>query len=364
MKILYGIQGTGNGHITRARHMAQAFANHKDVHVDYFFSGRKADKYFDMDVFNAYQTKRGLTFVTENGKINHAQTIAQNNLFTVIKDIRQTSIKSYDLVLNDFEPITAWAAKKQNIPSLSVSHQAAFLNHVPVQNQTLLDKLVTQYFAPTEFNLGTHWYHFGHNIIPPFVARELLEQQQVKPQHTGNKILVYLPFESITLIKEHLNVVSEWEFVCYHPAITQPNKEKNIMWKPLSTTTFKQDLFACGGVISNCGFELSTECLSLGKPLLVKPLHKQYEQISNAYTLQKLGLCEVINTINAEQIDDWLQVKTGVSVQYPTDCNDLVNWIKDGNWKNQEQICKSLWQKVKFPAHVSDKLDKLQQSNI
>ncbi len=39
MKILYGIQGTGNGHITRARVMASCFKE-LGIDVDYVFSGR------------------------------------------------------------------------------------------------------------------------------------------------------------------------------------------------------------------------------------------------------------------------------------------------------------------------------------
>lgn len=366
MKILYGIQGTGNGHITRARHMAAAFALDENIQVDYFFSGRDEHKYFDMQIFEEYSSKLGLTFVTEAGRINHRKTISQNNIFDFIKDIKNTNLKNYDLVLNDFEPITAWAAKKQGVPSLSVSHQAAFLNHVPTKNQTFLDKMITRHFAPTQYNLGTHWYHFGHTIIPPFVTDELKNQasQSHFQKVNNNQILVYLPFESITAIKEECQVLSDWQFTCYHPHISHAFKEKNILWKPLSTKEFKRDLFDCSGVLSNCGYELSTECLSLGKPLLVKPLQQQYEQLSNAYTLQQLGLCNVIHNVNAEQIDDWLQTKKGVQIEYPSNCTGLVNWIAQGNWHETRKICQSLWQQVKFPLHVKDKLDSFNQANI
>ena len=47
MKILYGIQGTGNGHITRARVMASCFKE-LGIDVDYVFSGRPEKDYFDM----------------------------------------------------------------------------------------------------------------------------------------------------------------------------------------------------------------------------------------------------------------------------------------------------------------------------
>ena len=50
MKILYGIQGTGNGHITRARVMASCFKE-LGIDVDYVFSGRPEKDYFDMQDF-------------------------------------------------------------------------------------------------------------------------------------------------------------------------------------------------------------------------------------------------------------------------------------------------------------------------
>lgn len=361
MKILYGVQGTGNGHVTRARHMAESFGNQSDIEVDYLFSGRSAHAFFDMENFGHYQTKRGLTFFTDNGQIRYRKTILKNNLVTFLNEVSGIRIKDYDLVINDFEPVSAWAAKKAGIPSLSISHQAAFLHHIPKKDQNIMDKLLTQYFAPTRYALGTHWYHFGHSIIPPVVASDLIQSasNMVVDPTQNTTVLVYLPFESLIKIKSQLQVLSEWQFVCYHPHVSVATRDKNIVFEPLSTKQFKQDLIKCSGVISNSGFELSTECLSIGKPLLVKPLKKQYEQISNAYTLQKLGLCEVINDINPEDIDEWLQSKKSVKIDFPTNCNDLVEWIKQGDWQSSEKICQSLWQQVHYPSQVKDKLDNL-----
>ena len=41
MHILYGVQGTGNGHISRANAMAQALARYPDVKVTWLLSGRE-----------------------------------------------------------------------------------------------------------------------------------------------------------------------------------------------------------------------------------------------------------------------------------------------------------------------------------
>ena len=54
MRILYGVQGTGNGHISRCRSVAEALAR-KGVEVDYLLSGRPANGYFDMQAFGHYR---------------------------------------------------------------------------------------------------------------------------------------------------------------------------------------------------------------------------------------------------------------------------------------------------------------------
>ena len=78
MKILYGVQGTGNGHISRAREMARAFSA-LGADVDFLFSGRPDNRYFDMDEFGEYQIRRGLTFVTENGEVSRWKTLTSNH---------------------------------------------------------------------------------------------------------------------------------------------------------------------------------------------------------------------------------------------------------------------------------------------
>ena len=68
MRILYGVQGTGNGHVTRARVMSTALAR-AGIEVDYLFSGRAPERYFNMEPFGAYQVRQGLTLVTDAGRV-------------------------------------------------------------------------------------------------------------------------------------------------------------------------------------------------------------------------------------------------------------------------------------------------------
>ena len=74
MKLLYGVQGTGNGHISRARMMAQHFAD-KNVDVQFLFSGRDPEHYFDMDIFLLFCHKAQLD--------NHLNVLCLTCLFFV-----------------------------------------------------------------------------------------------------------------------------------------------------------------------------------------------------------------------------------------------------------------------------------------
>ena len=166
LRILYGVQGTGNGHITRARAMSQAFTQ-RNVSVDFLFSGRERADYFSMECFGDFHTRRGLSFVTERGHVDYLKTAMQTNLWTFFQEVKRCDLSGYDLVINDFEPVSAWAAKFQSIPCISLSHQNAFRYSVPLKGATWLDQAILQHFAPADHHLALHWYHFNQSILPP-----------------------------------------------------------------------------------------------------------------------------------------------------------------------------------------------------
>ena len=48
MNILYGVQGTGNGHITRAIAITEAMAGHPDLNIDVLLSGRSPEEIWSL----------------------------------------------------------------------------------------------------------------------------------------------------------------------------------------------------------------------------------------------------------------------------------------------------------------------------
>jgi uncharacterized protein (TIGR00661 family) len=342
MKILYGVQATGNGHITRARAMRKALSTHQ-LDVDYLFSGREKQDLFDMEEFGNFRCHSGLTFVTEAGSVKPIATVLNSSPLQLIRDIRSLDLNDYDLVLTDFEPITAWAARKQNKISIAVGHQYAFDHNIPKRGNNPATGLFMKYFAPAKVRLGLHWHHFGQPILPP-----IADTHKQAPQSIKNKIIVYLGFEKTEAVIDYLKPIKDFDFFIY-AAIDKAEDRDNIKLRPLSRDGFQKDLADCNGVITNAGFELASEAIHLGKKLLVKPLKGQMEQLSNAEALDRLKLGISMDSLDRKILEKWLLEFEGKQVIYPSVPDALAKWIKARQWENTDLLVKELWDSVDSP---------------
>jgi len=123
MKILYAFQGTGNGHISRAMEIIPCLQSYAKVHV--LMSGTKVDLELPFKIKHKF---KGLSYqLDDSGGIDLLNSYKKASLKTLWRDIRTVPVEKYDLVINDFEPITAWACRFRNKLSVSLSHQAAVL---------------------------------------------------------------------------------------------------------------------------------------------------------------------------------------------------------------------------------------------
>jgi len=71
--------------------MAHALARH-GVQVDYLFSGRPAEEYFDMQPFGSYRTLPGLSFASRNGRLSPWLTLQQIQLRRFWQDTERLSL--------------------------------------------------------------------------------------------------------------------------------------------------------------------------------------------------------------------------------------------------------------------------------
>ena len=344
MKILYGVQGTGNGHLSRARAMAEAFRQYPELEVQWLFSGRPPENFFAMEVFGEYWWREGLTFVHREGKIDQIATARQLNLSGLLKDIRELPVQDFDLVISDFEPVTAWAAKKYKRPSLGLGHQYAFNFSIPTPAFGWTARTIMKLFAPVQVSLGMHWHHFGHPILPP-IAHAHEEPAPTEQEH----VLVYLPFEHATPLLQQLAQLRQ-SFIVYGLPTDLPTAG-NITLKAPSVEGFRHDVATARAVICNSGFELIAETLTLGKPILTRPLKGQFEQEANALALSELQLARVVegsvDGFDAATIRRWLDDQPrGVRIRWPDVAGAIVGWIAEGRTERPQQLSDRLWDSV------------------
>lgn len=345
MKILYGVQGTGNGHITRARALSRYFSQF-EIEVEYLFSGRHESQYFDMEAFGkTVQYRRGLTFFHQAGDIRLLQTIRKNSLIEFWRDVKSLDLTGIDAVITDFEPVTAWAAHLRGIPTIGIGHQYAFQHSVPRAGDSYVAKRIMRYFTPTDHSLGLHWHHFNSEILPPIA--EVTDNPSLMDER---KILVYFGFEDREDIIEFLAPINSHIFVIYG-SFERFHSFGNIQLKPLSRSGFCNDLATCNGVISNAGFELASEAIQLGKKLLVKPLGGQMEQLSNAKALEQLGLGMSMAHLDRHTLEHWLKHFSGSQIIYPNVAKEIVRWLSEGDWGNIAPLVRQLWQHTQVQTH-------------
>lgn len=351
MRLLYGVQATGNGHISRARAMQRALAQH-NVQVDFLFSGRPASQLFEMTAFGDFQWRRGLSFVSVGGKISRRQTAIQAHLRTLWRDICALETRRYDLVLTDFEPITAWAARRQGTPVVALGHQYALHAPTPLVGMDLFQRLLLRKFAPARQHIGLHWHHFNHPpqqgrlVLPPIVDLPQVPTF-ADPDNLQAPVLVYLPFEAPQDIIAWLRPLQKYQFRIYGAGGLQ-SALPHLQFCTPAVGQFKQDLIRASAVISNAGFELISEALQLKKRILVKPLLGQPEQRCNALALQQLRLAAATEQLSSQRISQFLQdYQPQQAVSYPDVASAIAQWLVKGDWFDNSGLLR-LWQQAEF----------------
>jgi uncharacterized protein (TIGR00661 family) len=309
--ILYGVNGEGAGHSTRAKEVLSHLRDQgHNLHVVSFDRGLR-NLSADFDVTEIY----GLRFAYVNNRVRYQRTLAKNLITAprAARSIRQltklTEEWETELVITDFEPLSCHVGRKRRLPIISIDNQHGLTNtDIPRPHTDRRDmaatKLITRMMTPradaylvTSF-LPARPRRRNTFVFPPIVRREVLS---TKPSQ-GEHVLVYVTSPSADLIKLLSKV--RCKFIAY--GFGQEGQQGNILFKKPDMDEFLRDLATCKAIIANAGFSLVSEALYLGKPYLAVPVKHQFEQILNAYHLEKSGYGAYWKNLKKEHVDSFL----------------------------------------------------------
>ncbi len=323
MKILYAIQGTGNGHLSRARDIIPILQKNHDV--DLLISGSQADVELPYPV--KYRFK-GLGFIFgANGGIDLVETYKKNYIKRLFSELNSLPVEEYDLVINDFEPVSAWACKLKNVMCISISHQAAVLNKKAPQpaDVDLIGKAILKNYAPAQAKYGFHFKPYSENIFTPVVRRQVRELNLENKGH----YTVYLPSYDDKRILKVLKQCGETQWQVFSKHNKLMSGYGNIIIQPINNEAFIESMASAAGVLCGAGFETPAEALFMKKKLMVIPMKGQHEQHCNAAALREMGV-PVMKSLKLENVDKimgWIEKGAIIEVDYPDETEKIIKKI-------------------------------------
>lgn len=321
-KVLYAIQGTGNGHVARAREVIPILKKFADV--DILISGNQSEIALpEIPKFSF----RGVTMAyNEKGGVSYSKSLRVNNPFSALKEIYSLPVKDYNLVISDFEFVSAWACKLKGMPCLAVSHQSAMVSkHVPQPlERSIVGRLILKYYAPATNSIGFHFNAYDGDIYKPIIRKEIRELKIEK--ETEKLYSVYLPSYSAEKLVKVFQKFEDFTFVVFSKDAKEARVEGNVIVEPIENKRFIATLKACEGVLTGAGFETPAEVLYLNKKLLVIPIAKQYEQLMNAKALEELGVAVLYDLEEASilKVGKWLKAQNRIQVDFPDETEDII----------------------------------------
>lgn len=323
MKVLYGIQCTGNGHITRSVEVINELKKH--VKVDVLTSGSHSE--IPLPFPTKYKLK-GLSYhFGKRGGFDLTKTLSNNNIYRFMQEVKRVPTEDYDFVITDFEPVTAWSAKRNDVYCVGLSNQSTLLEKsVPTPNTILpFSKTFIKAFCPVDKPYGLSYKKYADNLFFPPIRDEI---RQLKPT-SENYYVVYIPFYSDKRILKIFTQLknTQWKVFSKHTKFAYTIG--NVSVQPIENELFVKSLESCAGIVCSAGFGTTSEALYLNKKLLVIPMKGQFEQKCNAKILKSLG-ATVLKKLKSDKlpiIQEWVTNGKKLSSNATSDTSKIVHTI-------------------------------------
>jgi uncharacterized protein (TIGR00661 family) len=321
MKIFYAVQATGNGHISRAIELLPHLQRYGTV--DIFLSGNNAHLPVNAPV--RYRSKGLSLYYNPTGGLDYWRILRGFHPLHLRKEINDLPVENYDLIINDFEFITAAACARKKIASIQLGHQASFQSDLtprPAKRNIPGEWILKNYARATHY-VGLHFKTYDDFILPPVIKQDILDAEPVDKGH----ITVYLPSCSGDYQERIFQSFRNLSFHIFLKEIKQTTVKENLTLLPVDRKLFNKSLIECHGIITGGGFETPAEALCLGKKIIAIPTRGQYEQQCNAAALKQMGVRSIrqIDSSFAVTLEQWLETGDTPRLNYSNSIPQLID---------------------------------------
>jgi uncharacterized protein (TIGR00661 family) len=319
MKIFYAIQGTGNGHLSRAIQLYPYLQKYGTV--DFFLSGSNSQLNNSIPI--KFKSKGVSLFYKQTGGLDYMKMLKSLSL-NLYKEAKCLPVEDYDLIINDFEFVASLACSIKKIPFVQFGHQASFQSkNIPrAKSFNPIGNLILENFVKSESYLGLHFNAYDENIYNPIIKDEIIEAQPINDGH----ITVYLPQYSLHFLEPYLLEKRNFHFEVFTKEVNRIICKNNITYFPINNSQFSNSLIRSYGIITAGGFETPAEAMYMNKKVLSIPIKNHFEQACNATALSTLGI-KVLDRIDkkfSHHFDDWVSNYNAVKLDLKHSTADIV----------------------------------------
>jgi uncharacterized protein (TIGR00661 family) len=323
MRILYGVVGEGMGHAIRSRVTIEHLIRDEGHEVEVVVSGRASEVL--RDYFPEVHRIWGLSMTFEDSEFKVGRSIL-DNLKAAIGGGFDDNIAAYFEMTDDFEPdcvisdFESWAyfyGVRHQLPIICIDNIQMVARCEHPDELTRLHRKdfelaraftaaklpgCAHYYITTFFDAPVHKQRT--TLVPPVLRPRILEATTSLADH----VLVYQTSTTCADLPQVLASVDRpFRVYGYRRDIDEQVVEGNVTYCPFDEVAFMADLASCQAAISSAGFTLLSEAVYLHKPVLAIPMEGQFEQVLNAYYLEKLGYGFSMDQLDAPTVAHFLE---------------------------------------------------------
>lgn len=325
MKIVVGVCGFGLGHSTRERPIVEGLVarGHDVVLVTNDQSHEFFTRHFPLlpnvrvYVPRIHTTPHGLDFTATADDPDNAQPQAHAAFWNAC-DLVEKRFGTPDLVISDYDMVSAQIAYLFNAPLVTLDQQSKFLGYEcpPIDAFTPDEhRMRLGYFFPkARARVATSFFpvpyapvpEFPVTIIPSIIGHDVTG---LVPAPVDGTVLVYLSSANHIAqpLDELLAVFGEFtdhRFTCFVGA-DAASVPDNVTLRPNGRADFIDCLRHSDAVIATAGHNLITEALYLHVPMFLLPFD-HYEQQLNARVITDAGLGAAAATVTKDNLGAFL----------------------------------------------------------
>jgi len=311
MRVIYGAFAQGQGHFSKAAVLVPLLeARGHDVLV--VSSGWETPpKGYG---FRRHRHFPGMAYVVANGRTDVRGTVLKwlKEAPQVMRHLWQvrTLVREFqpDLILSDFEPLTASPLLQAKCEVICISRQVALFDRQiplpetggPARSQAgawergserkLARTTIRLFTAGADRLFGYHYEPASSRCVPPIIRREIAA---LRPQ-PGEHVFVYNHYDTAESGSPQRLVAwadrNDVPVRAYGFPEFPRGLHGRVQFQPPGRQTLLDDLRTARAVFTSAGLTTPLEAFLLNKPVVAVPLPNQWEQEVNAYHLQAAGL--------------------------------------------------------------------------